>query len=121
MLTCGQRGTLINWTPGRPGTAPGIGPTGRSPTLHELEYMEGTGVSKSQPGSPVLSNRSASPITPGAPGFPRAAPNGRVTRQSDPASQLEMLLGIVSKVTQYNEQNFTRFYTTPLGPLTNSL
>ena len=36
-------------------------------------------------------------------------------------TQLEMLLGIVSKVTQYNEQNFPRFYATALVLLKNSL
>ena len=36
-------------------------------------------------------------------------------------TQLEMLLGIVSKVTQYNEENFPRFYTTTLVLLKNCL
>ena len=42
-------------------------------------------------------------------------------RQSDPDTISEMLLRIVSKVTQYNEQNFPRFYATPLVLLKNSL
>src|SRR3989442_690133 len=48
------------------------------------------GVPKPHCKGPGLSNRSPSPVTAGSPPeYPRAAPNGRVTRQSPTQTQLE--------------------------------
>jgi len=55
------------------------------------------------------------------PRISRARPRMVESPGSPTQTQLEMLLGIVSKVTQYNQQNFPRFYATPLVLLKNSL